>query len=768
MLKAGSVLGNRYEIVGRIGSGGMADVYKAKDGKLNRFVAVKVMKAEFKNSSDFVRKFTREAQSAAGLANQNIVNVFDVGDDNGVYYIVMELVEGITLKEYIEKKGKLSVREATSIAIQVCMGLSAAHTHGIIHRDVKPQNIIISTNGKVKVTDFGIARAATSNTISSNAMGSVHYSSPEQVRGGFADAKSDIYSLGITLYEMVTGRVPFDGDTTVAIAIKHLQDEMDSPSKYTPDLPYSLEQIIYKCTQKSADRRYASVDDVIEDLKRSLVEPNGHFVQLTPLSNHAQTIMISPAEMAAIKAGTAESENAPSGNTYNTSRVGAAPVQDVRSDLYDDADDDEDEDDYVRPRRDSRDKAGTRSGRQSRAARDDDDGISGGLEKAMTIGGFIVGAIIICILIFFIGRAAGLFHFNGEKKEPAQQPVIEQPEEQETPIEQPELIPVPSIIGLTEQEAQQVLVNMGLGLKYQGEEASDSVPEGCIVRQDPANGAQVEPNTTIYYYRSSGKATSPIPNVLGMSLSEAESQLSAAGFANINREQTASDSVPINCIIAVSPEPGTAVDPATPITLIVSTGPSPVAPPEEGPQQPATGEMVMLNSYTGLPEETAVNAARNLGLNVVIEHDYTTEIGLGEVIRQNPAGGTQVPTGSTVTFVINTEGAQAAPAVEEQPAPESLNNMEGAWVCNARLGAPENYLGGAYRITLEQKVNGESRESVVVEGNTISFPYSLKIKGVPGVSEGIVHLYEKVEGWPENDGYKLRANYEKGVTFKEP
>ena len=213
----------------------------------------------------------------------------------------MELIEGITLKEYISKKGKLSVKEATSIAIQVSMGLEAAHSHGIVHRDVKPQNIIISTDGKVKVTDFGIARAASSNTISSNVMGSVHYSSPEQVRGGYSDEKSDIYSLGITLYEMVTGRVPFDGDTTVAIAIKHLQEEMVPPSVYSPDLPYSLEQIIMKCTQKSVDRRYNKMEDVIEDLKHSLIDPQGDFVKLTSVDTDAKTVVISDEELGEIK-----------------------------------------------------------------------------------------------------------------------------------------------------------------------------------------------------------------------------------------------------------------------------------------------------------------------------------------------------------------------------------------------------------------------------------------------------------------------------------
>ena len=306
MLKTGMIVGDRYEVVSKIGTGGMANVYKAKDHKLNRFVAMKVLKQEFREDTTFIKKFKTEAQSAAGLTHPNIVNVFDVGEDDGIHYIVMELVEGITLKDYISKKGKLSVKEATSIAIQVSMGLEAAHSHGIIHRDVKPQNIIISTDGKVKVTDFGIARAASSNTISSNVMGSVHYSSPEQVRGGYSDEKSDIYSLGITMYEMITGKVPFEGETTVAIAIKHLQDEMVPPREYTPDIPYSLEQIILKCTQKSVDKRYASMSEVIADLKHSLIEPNGNFVQLYTMDPTEKTMVIGEQDLQKIKQKRAE------------------------------------------------------------------------------------------------------------------------------------------------------------------------------------------------------------------------------------------------------------------------------------------------------------------------------------------------------------------------------------------------------------------------------------------------------------------------------
>ena len=280
MIKIGTMIGDRYEVLERIGMGGMSDVYKAKDHKLNRHVAVKVLKQEFSENTNFVSKFRVEAQAAASLMHPNIVNVYDVGEDNGIYYIVMELVDGITLKKYIEKKARLSVREALSIAIQACMGIEAAHNNHIIHRDIKPQNIIISKDGKVKVTDFGIAKAATSNTITSNVMGSVHYTSPEQARGGYSDEKSDIYSMGITLFEMLTGRVPFNGETTVAIAIKHIQEEMPSPREYVPEIPVCVEQIVLKCTQKSPDRRYHSMAALIADLKKALMSPDEDFVQI--------------------------------------------------------------------------------------------------------------------------------------------------------------------------------------------------------------------------------------------------------------------------------------------------------------------------------------------------------------------------------------------------------------------------------------------------------------------------------------------------------
>ena len=478
MLNVGVIVGDRYEIVSKVGSGGMADVYKAKDHKLNRFVAMKVMKPEFSSDTNFISKFQREAQAAAGLAHPNVVNVFDVGEDQGVNYIVMELVEGITLKEYISKKGKLTVKEATSIAIQVAMGLEAAHNRNIVHRDIKPQNIIISTDGKVKVTDFGIARAASSNTISTNAMGSVHYSSPEQVRGGYSDYKSDIYSLGITMYEMVTGMVPFDGDTTVAIAIKHLQEEMIPPSEITPDLPHSLEEIIMKCTQKSPDRRYSTLAELINDLKHSLIDPNGNFVNLTPLSNHAQTVVISPSEMEQIKRGAVSS--APQTETFQEDSYDSYGNTD-----YDDSDDYDSEDDY-----DEEDDKGGK-------------GISSKLEKAMTIGGLVVGAIIICILVYTIASATGLLKFGSgtSNKNKADTETTSNTDESDETTGQ---IEVPDLTKKTPEEAQKALNELQLGYKNGGEEASDTVEEGLICRQDVEAGSKVSEHTLITCYISSG------------------------------------------------------------------------------------------------------------------------------------------------------------------------------------------------------------------------------------------------------------------------
>ncbi len=694
MLKAGMMLVNRYEILGRIGSGGMADVYKATDHKLNRFVAVKVMKQEFSSDSTFVKKFKREAQAAAGLANPNIVNVYDVGEDEGNNFIVMELVEGITLKEYIAKKGKLSVREATSIAIQVCMGLAAAHDQGIVHRDVKPQNIIISTDGKVKVTDFGIARAASSNTISANAMGSVHYSSPEQVRGGYSDARSDIYSLGITLYEMVTGRVPFDGETTVAIAIKHLQDEMDAPSKYTPDLPYALEQIIFKCTQKSVDRRYQTMQEVIADLKHSLMEPDGHFVMLTPLSDHAQTVMISDEEREAIRqADNEKRKNALDNQTFSS--IDAAKKGHEEPEYDNDEYDDDDYDD------------------------DDDEGeVSSGLEKAVTIGSFIVCGLIVCVLIYFVGRAAGLFKFGSSDTDSSTSQVVS------TVSVADGQVSVPNFIGMTEEEAEAAANEVGLGIKYQGEKESDQ-PEGTIIEQNPAAGTAVDKNTTIYYYRSAGQNLITVPSgIVGSSLSDAQSALSSAGFTNVTVTNEASESVSAGNVISVTPGEGEQASASEEIKLVVSSGSGDAAD-------------VTVSNYVGMSLDDARADAEDSGLTVTVEYSTSDNVGVGEVMSQNPTSGSTVAAGSTITLTVND------PDQAGQTTSESSDSSTEVWSTTAHLGAPSNYEGGAYRLVLVQTVNGTEQTTTVDQGTSITFPYTLRTNGAAGVTDGLIYLYEE-------------------------
>lgn len=384
MIKIGMIIGDRYEILEKIGTGGMSDVYKAKDHKLNRFVAVKVLKQEFSENANFVSKFRIEAQAAAGLMHPNVVNVYDVGEEDGIYYIVMELVEGITLKKYIEKKARLSVREAISIAIQISMGIEAAHNNHIIHRDIKPQNVIISKEGKVKVTDFGIAKAATSNTITSNVMGSVHYTSPEQARGGYSDEKSDIYSLGITLFEMLTGRVPFNGETTVAIAIKHIQEELPSPREFVSEIPVSVEQIVFKCCQKSPDRRYQSMGELIVDLKKSLMNPDEDFVKVVDPDEEGATKAVSDREMVSIKKQYRDRES----------------MEDAM---------------HLRRERDVKKEAARHSANRHYVEEpedydtDDEDDYDPKMEKLTTILAVVAAILIGAIILFLVGKTLGVF-----------------------------------------------------------------------------------------------------------------------------------------------------------------------------------------------------------------------------------------------------------------------------------------------------------------------------------------------------------------------
>lgn len=625
MLEIGSFLSDRYEILSKVGAGGMSDVYKAKDHILSRFVAIKVLKQEFSEDSSFVTKFRAEAQSAAGLEHPNIVNIYDVGSENGLYYIVMEYVEGITLKTYIEKKGQLSFKESASIAIQVARGIEAAHNKNIIHRDIKPQNIIISTDGKVKVTDFGIAKATSSNTISSDVMGSVHYASPEQARNGFVDGRSDIYSLGIVMFEMVTGRVPFDGDTTVAVALQHLQEEIARPSIYAPDLPISFEKIILKCTQKTPDRRYQTIEELLTDIRRSLAHPDEDFVTIAPLVDGGKTKVISPEELDKIKEGRGVAEDLNDDDTDADNGDEYADDEDD-DDEYDesllDDDDDEEDDD------------------------DDDDGklLNPKMDKAITIMGIVTAVIIVIVIIYLALSVAGVFKFGGKKNSESQQTEsqtqTESESESETQTEtEGQMI---DIRGMSVEDAQKAVDRLKLDLTVFAFETKQSdEKDGTILEQDVKAGDTVKRGSQInVVIAGKGDNTSEmvkIPSVIGKTKSSAKSTLESAGFSVTFEYGDYNDSVAADVVRAQSPSAKKQAAKGSTVTVTLSPGQKPITVP----------------NVVGASQSHAESALAGAGLKYTYaDSQYSDTVPAGSVISQTKSGET-VAAGTTITLTLS-------------------------------------------------------------------------------------------------------------------
>lgn len=615
MLRKGMFLADRYEIIEQIGTGGMSDVYKAKCHKLNRFVAIKVMKSEFSEDKTFVSKFRAEAQSVAGFTHPNIVNVYDVGDENGIYYIVMELVEGITLKKYIEKRGRIPFKEAVSIAIQVANGLDAAHKHNIVHRDIKPQNIIISKEGKVKVTDFGIAKVASSSTInSSSTMGSVHYISPEQARGGYSDARSDLYSLGITIFEMLTGTVPFDGDSTVAVAVQHIQDEIPAPSTVTDDIPLSIDRIVLKLTQKKPDRRYQTATELITDLKKSLVMPDTDFVVMAPLygtSGSASQVM-------------------PANNN---------PVKDEDDNLSDDdfLDDSEDEEDDEQSKNELEDDSDDS---------DIDDENNDKLDLIMKIIGIGIAVIILIVTIFIIVKLVGSTKSNKNNNE-STQTTESSIEQTSTSADDKNKVTVPKVEGMTKDEAIKALNEVGLGYRAVVQN-SDRVSEGTVISQGTAAGKKVAKNTQIIITVSGGKEVKNItvPSVTGKTESEARTALEADGFV-VDVDYQYSSTVENGKVIKASPS-GSVAQGST-ITITVSRG--------------KEIKNVTMANLIGKTESEARQWLENNGLRVEVSPNPNKGT-YGYVIASNYSEGTSVPEGTTVTITVSYKQETTTKATE--------------------------------------------------------------------------------------------------------
>jgi len=484
------VLQGRYEIIEKIGSGGMSNVFRAKDLKLGRMVAIKVLKDEFCTDLNFVEKFKREAQAAASLLGENIVNIYDVVDEGRYHFIVMELVDGITLKEYIRIKGKLDITEGVSIAIQVARALKTAHAQHIVHRDIKPQNILITDDSKVKVADFGIARAVSEQTVNANAIGSVHYISPEQARGGRCDARSDIYSLGITMYEMFTGRVPFTGESTVAVALAHLEQAMTPPSVYNNKISPNLERIILKCTKKDPANRYQNITELLDDLENVLLNPD------TPYEISGSTKIIKAEDTAML------------------SQV--EPIDDMSDDEYerDDKEEEDDDDEY-----DEEDEK---------------------MDKIMSVAGVVIAVIIVVLLVFFVGRFTGVF---GGKGSDTSQSKLDSTQTK-----------MPDVVGLSEKMADKKLSDNNLQMQVKSSEYSDTVEKGNVISQEPKADEVVSKYSKVSVVISLGSDAFDISklNLVGKTKESAESLLKENGFSTDTKEEP-SDTVPKGSVISYTP-----------------------------------------------------------------------------------------------------------------------------------------------------------------------------------------------------------------------
>ena len=665
MIKIGMMIGDRYEILEKIGTGGMSDVYKAKDHKLNRFIAVKVLKQEFSENANFVSKFRIEAQAAAGLMHPNIVNVYDVGEEDGIYYIVMELVEGITLKKYIEKKARLSVKEAVSIAIQVSMGIEAAHNNHIIHRDIKPQNIMISKEGKVKVTDFGIAKAATSNTITSNVMGSVHYTSPEQARGGYSDERSDIYSLGITIFEMLTGRVPFNGETTVAIAIKHIQEDLPSPRDFVPEIPVSVEQIVFKCCQKSPDRRYQSMGELITDLKRSLMTPDENFVKQVNADEEASTRMISDKDYSQIKKQSGASieeamhlrkeeevrrnvqkkqqpsgqkkKQQPSGKKQVKRKPKPQPPKKEREDVYHSRRKYEPDEDYEIDEELEEDDEEEETGMNSK------------IEKLVIVLAAVVGAIILISIVVFVVKSSGLFKSGKSTTQSTIAATTEAKHHNTT-----EKYTVDNYIGLSLEAAREAIDN-----KFKinvTEEYSDTYAKGLVMQQDPESDTELEEGKTIKLVVSKGQKIEDkvsVPDVRSKTKSGAQSELKAAGL-KVSIKESYSDDVAKGEVISQTPSQGSKVSKNTTVVITVS----------KGKKEDQTVSVPNLRYYT---ESEASQELQRVGLSLgSVLTEYSDSVEKGLVIRQRISSGSKVKKGTAVGIYVSLGPRQTATTADEE------------------------------------------------------------------------------------------------------
>ena len=702
ILYPGTMLQDRYEILEKIGSGGMSEVYKAKCHKLNRLVAIKVLKSEFTSDATFVSKFKMEAQAAAGLSHPNIVNIYDVVDEGDIHFIVMELVEGITLKSYITKKGHLDVKEAIGIAIQVASGIEAAHEQHIIHRDIKPQNMLISMDGKVKVADFGIARAVSSQTMNAaTVVGSVHYISPEQARGGYSDERSDLYSLGITMFEMVTGHVPFEGDNTVTVALAHLEDPMPDPRTLNPDVSPSLARIILKCTEKRPERRYPNAAAVISDLRRALLNDDDPSVGMIAEEDHSSdTIVISPKELNLIK-------------TRNGERIREAkPVKEIRErrerhDL---------EKRYDQPE----------NGKKDQKKKENDEAT--GLEKILTGLGVAAAVIVVAVVIVFILKLGGLFR-SSTPEDPTETSSVEATTEaktaaaSETTISQKEVY-MPNLVGHSEEEAEKILQGLDLTMQVE-QENSDEVEKGMVISQKEEVDTVVPRFSKVTVVVSAGSDKVDISE-LGLSGMTLETAIRLLEGKNLKADvqEEASEDVTSGTIIRYEPEDKVAL--GSTVILYVSTG------PEE--------EFVPVPNLYGKTDAEAAALLSASGLVAgEVTKEYDSTVSAGHVISQGVEAGTQVAPGDTVDYTLSLG--------PEAPKKQFIASLDASYPLQVSYGPGAASSEIQILIRLKQTVNGKVTYTKLAEPKSYSADTTLnikldKIRGADGVQTGEVEIVD--------------------------
>lgn len=781
LLNPGTVLSGRYEILEKIGSGGMAVVYRGKDRKLDRYVTVKVLREEFIGDEEFIERFRSEACSAARLSHPNIVRAYDVGEDGDICYIVNEYIHGDTLKKAIKEKAPFDSRSTINVAIQIASALSQAHKAHIVHRDIKPQNILVGTDGVVKVTDFGIARAATASTMTTtaNAAGSVHYFSPEQARGGYVDEKSDIYSLGITMFEMITGVLPFQGNNSVTIALKHINDELPDIRQYNPNCTPSLEGIIKKATMKKADERYASIDLLLADLIRARAEITGAAktgeeaqeaekkedagvkaaavgvaagtagVRMSRRAEAAARLREAQERAEAEKAAQAAVETPQETKPADPKKLEyirshkAEPVEEVQEEKAAEKEPEEEgdvftplvgfekysqklkkvqiskEDDYENEYVETEPvKASRRPQKVRRNPRTEDDYDNEHDRKAERK--VIIAAVITALVLIGVISVVGIKFMGGGFGG-----FVSSEKDIETPL----------FIGVPYEDAVKAAEKMGIVLVEDGEDYSSFYDKGYIIYQSVSEGTMIGEGTKIGVKISLGLTSEEMPNVEGKSENAAKEAIIRLVGDVVQTKYEYDPDVEAMKVIRQEPAPGTEITAKSHIVLIISKG-------DEG------GNVVVPNVVNDSLENAKASLTA-VGLTVGnVSYAASDRVAEGRVITQTLSANTEVPSGSVVNLVVSTGADTTQNQNTETTTPPANNNQtQTQGTKYFTINAPSGSSGSVYVRVVKEDADGVY-PVVDAYRDASEFPYSVS---VTGKGSGTVTCYiDNVQQWSQS------------------